>query len=242
MDTITEHIGQRIKMYRKVQGLTLEELASRIHKSRSTVSKYENGDIILDVETLYDISKQLHIHMNQLTDYHLEKSYAHTITPRHFHRHGPFYETKRLYFYFYDGRSRKIKDGIIDILDAQNEYDQYQTTLFLSSLTDTGRTSESFYQGDVLYSDILIRFSFINQLNPLEEDLLYIFNPLERREYTEGLLCGISSADYKPCSFKCLVALSPQIINDSFIKKLMIDSKDLKKWKKLNMMLIDNID
>lgn len=57
---------------------------------------------------------------------------------------------------------------------------------------------------------MLIRFTFVNQFNPLEEDLLYIFNPLEMRGYTDGLLCGISSAGLMPCAFRCLVTLSPQ--------------------------------
>ena len=37
-----------------------------------------------------------------------------------------------------------------------------------------------------LYSDMLIRFSFVNQYNPLEEDLLYIFNPLELEHIPMG--------------------------------------------------------
>ena len=61
---------------------------------------------------------------------------------------------------------------------------------------------------------MLIRFSFVNQYNPLEEDLLYIFNPLEFRTHTDGLLCGISSADLMPCAFKCLVALEKHELNE----------------------------
>ena len=68
---------------------------------------------------------------------------------------------------------------------------------------------------------MLIRFSFVNQYNPLEEDLLYIFTPLEMREFTDGLLCGISSADLMPCAFKCLVTLKPQ---EDVYKRQPVDS------------------
>lgn len=52
MSRINEHIGGRIRMYRKARELTLQQLADLIHKSRASVSKYENGEITLDVETL----------------------------------------------------------------------------------------------------------------------------------------------------------------------------------------------
>ena len=87
---------------------------------------------------------------------------------------------------------------------------------------------------------MLIRFSFVNQYNTLEEDLLYIFNPLERRDMTEGLLCGISSADLMPCAFRCMVTLTPKEPTEEFIGSLMITKKELRRWQKLNMLIVDN--
>lgn len=99
---------------------------------------------------------------------------------------------------------------------------------------------EIFYTGRVLYSDMLIRFSFVNQYNPLEEGLLYIFNPLELRDFTMGLLCGISSADLMPCAFKCVVTLKPQEHTENFRHQLLFTKKDLKRLEQLNMLLVDN--
>ena len=87
---------------------------------------------------------------------------------------------------------------------------------------------------------MLIRFSFVNQCNALEEDLLYIFNPLDIRDSTEGLLCGISSADLMPCAFKCLVTLTPQEYTEEFKKSLLFSKKELQRWQKLNMLIVDN--
>lgn len=89
---------------------------------------------------------------------------------------SPFFQAKRLYFYFYDGRYQRTKDGIIDIYEKTDEVGKYKATLTICSVSPNGRSSEVFYTGKVLYSDMLIRFSFVNQYNPLEEDLLYIFN------------------------------------------------------------------
>lgn len=240
MSKITNHVGSRIKMYRKVQGMTLQELADRIHKSRATVSKYENGEIVVDIETLYDISQELNIGLNQLTDYRAEPVMPAEAVSTELSMKSPFYQAKRLYFYFYDGRYNRLKDGIIDISAKADNAEDYEATLSISIVTQNGRSSKSRYLGSVVYSDVLIRFSFVNQLNALEEDLLYIFNPLELRDYTEGLLCGISSADFKPCAFKCIVTLTPQELDENFKKQLMFTPRDLNRWKKLNMMMIDN--
>ena len=85
---------------------------------------------------------------------------------------------------------------------------------------------------------MLIRFTFVNQYNPLEEDLLYIFNPLEMREDTDGLLCGISSADLMPCAFRCLVTLRPRELDERLRQRLLLSPAELERWAKLNMLLI----
>ena len=59
MSKVNQHIGGRIRMYRKTRGMTLQQLADLIHKSRASVSKYENGEITLDVETLSEIADVL---------------------------------------------------------------------------------------------------------------------------------------------------------------------------------------
>ena len=80
----------------------------------------------------------------------------------------------------------------------------------------------------------------MNQYNPLEEDLLYIFNPLEKRDYSDGLLCGISSADLMPCAFRCLVTLQPQELDEALRQRLLLSPQELRRWAKENMLLVDN--
>lgn len=239
MSEISQAIGSRIRMYRKVQGLTLQQLADQIHKSRASVSKYETGEITLDVETLYEISNALHVSVNQLMDYQPAAEPVPVPLPS-IGGKSPFFEANRLYFYFYDGRYNRLKDGIIDIFKSQEHPGDYNATLSINSITPNGRSSAAYYTGKVVYSDMLIRFSFVNQYNALEEDLLYIFNPLETRDFTEGLLCGISSADLMPCAFKCLVTLTPQEADENLQKQLLLTKKELQRWQKLNMFIVDN--
>lgn len=239
MKDINTHVGGRIRMYRKSRRLTLQQLADRIHKSRSSMSKYETGEITLDIETLSEIAQVLEVSLNQLTDFYPQEQ-APVINPAAYTGMSPFFQARRLYFYFYDGRYQRLKDGIIDVRESKTEEGNYEAALSISSVTPAGRSSEVYYTGKVVYSDMLIRFSFVNQCNALEEDLLYIFNPLEIRDFTDGLLCGISSADLMPCAFKCLVTLSPMEHTEELKKQLLISKKELQRWQKLNMLIVDN--
>ena len=63
---------------------------------------------------------------------------------------------------------------------------------------------------------------------------------LELRDFTMGLLCGISSADLMPCAFKCVVTLKPQEHTGNFRHQLLFTKKDLKRLEQLNMLLVDN--
>ncbi len=234
---INRRTGENIRRTRKLRGMTIQELADRIHKSRATVSKYETGEISLDIPTLLRISLVLQVTANRLIDYPDtgggERGVA-SAGPKTFHN------AARLFFYFYDGRYKRLKDGVIDIR-PDRQGNQQGAALTISVVTPNGRSSEIYYEGTVTYSDRLIRFSFINQYNTLEEDLLYIFNPLELRESTYGLLCGISSADMRPCAFKCLVTLTPHKYSDELKEQLLLTREELRTSKRLNMLVVDNV-
>ena len=62
-------MGQRIKKYRKSRGYTIEQFSAMINKSKATLSKYENGAITIDIETLYDIAQALDIDLKCFIDY-----------------------------------------------------------------------------------------------------------------------------------------------------------------------------
>lgn len=244
MKDINQYIGAKVRNYRKMKKLTLQQLADLIHKSRATMSKYETGEIALDMGTLYDISEALEVNLSQLTDYHPPKPEENLPKEtKEYQGKSPFFQADRLYFYFYDGRYERLKEAIIDIHKNMLRPDgSYEASMSIHSSTNTGRSSEVYYTGNVLYSDMLIRFSFVNQYNKLEQDLLYIFNPLELRDFTEGLLCGISSADLMPCAFKCVVTLFPNENYEEVRTHLMITQKEVRRWQKMNMFIVDNRD
>ena len=118
---------------------------------------------------------------------------------------------------------------MIDIHEHAERPGTYVASFTLCSVSGNGCSNESYYTGNVVYSDMLIRFTFFNQLNPLE-----------MRDYTDGLLCGISSADLMPCAFRCLVTLNPQELDESLRQRLLFSKQEIRRWGKLNMLLIGN--
>lgn len=147
-----------------------------------------------------------------------------------------------MYFYFFDGRYDRLKDGIIDIHRTKENQGTCDATLSISAVSESGRNSMLYYTGKIMYSDMLIRFTFTNKYNALEEALLYIFNPLEVRDVTKGILCSISSADLCPCAIKCLITLKAQKPTDAWKSQLILAKAEMQRWKEANMWIIDNRD
>lgn len=61
MKSFYEELGKRIRHYRNLSGLTLEELGKRVGVGKSTVRKYEVGDIKIDQDRLRRVADALGI-------------------------------------------------------------------------------------------------------------------------------------------------------------------------------------
>ena len=70
---IKNNISQNLIYLRKNQKLTQGELAEKINYSDKTISKWENGDAIPDVETLYLIAKFYNVSIDAIISSDLQK-------------------------------------------------------------------------------------------------------------------------------------------------------------------------
>ena len=97
MSEINKQIGDNIRIFRKKRNLTLNELSGLVHKSKSTLSKYEKGEISIDIETLYEIADALQIHVEQLIYCPPKRTTAITSNsnPAFFNGVSQFYASKR---------------------------------------------------------------------------------------------------------------------------------------------------
>ena len=59
MEEICKTVGARIRFLRRQQGYTLTGFAEALSRGKSTVSKYERGEISIDIVTLSEIAQVL---------------------------------------------------------------------------------------------------------------------------------------------------------------------------------------
>lgn len=126
-EEVLEHIGQRIKLYRTRQKMTITELGKQVHLSPSNISKYENAKLSIDVCTLYRIAEALGVTTNQLLDYRepvVQEKYR-TNTINFFRRSNLFY----MYQYF--GIDKRIHACVIEVTNG-NEGELDKVSLYYS--------------------------------------------------------------------------------------------------------------
>ncbi len=234
MEKITSYVGRKIRLFRKHKGLTLMQLAQMINKSKSSVSKYESGEIAIDVETLLDLSNALDVNISCLIDYRNKK------TPPESSGSNIFCDTDELYMYYWDGRvKRNVKSFITITRDPARQcptsamlymdipsFDQYDNCKYL-------------YGGNVNFFDLVSHFYLINQTNTVERLTLQVFHPLHTSFHTWGILMGLSYMPFAPVAIKVL--LSKEAISDENLKRypLRFTTEDIRRIKHYNMLFAD---
>ena len=99
MGNINLHAGMKIRMYRKNKNMTLQQLADRIHKSRASVSKYETGEVSMDIETLVEIAAALDVSPGRILDFPAEEEQTEPVRPAPAGM-SPFFRASRLVLLF----------------------------------------------------------------------------------------------------------------------------------------------
>ena len=228
-------IGELIRTYRKSRGLTLEGFAEKIHKSKATMSKYEKGEISMDVNTLFDIADALEMPPERLLENCRRGDAGRTSQSAD---SGFLFSSRTLYVYFYDGRVNKLRKNVLKINRGQNGGRDSATLFFNVKDFDSPHSCKSLYYGEASCRDLFMYFYFDNQSNAAERVWMCAVNPLEREEYVYGMIAGISNNQLLPASVKCV--LSDRVITDEqkLMKLTALSKKELKDIRQLNMFTV----
>lgn len=112
-----KEFGERLKNYRMQKGLSQENIADLLKNSKSTISRYEKGEIVPDVKDISIICKELGIYEADLFENDTNR------TSQNNKSKNPF-DTNRLYVYFnaYNFRTRKFAPDkyILELEQKQN--------------------------------------------------------------------------------------------------------------------------
>ncbi|WP_235839190.1 helix-turn-helix domain-containing protein [Clostridium sp. Marseille-P2415] len=212
--------------------MSIEELAGIICKSKASVSKYERGDIILDIVTLYDIAEALKIHVEQLLPSGTER----TIISTNGKKPAFFNGVSQFYSYLFDGRLNQIIRCVFDVL-SESEDSKYKIMMYMNFKDYKNyQNCENTYWGYIEHYDALTNILMRNQDTPMEHVTASILASFLDSDTKWGLFFGISSRPMMPISVKMLFSKRPLKEDEALIKQLKISREDIRLLKLYNML------
>ena len=234
MSEVAKEIGGRIRNFRKKRKLTLSDLSSRICKSQSTISKYETGEIAIDIETLYEIADALQIHAGQLLcrAHRREQILRAGIQPAFFQGMTQFYS------YLFDGRSNRLIRCVFDIL-SQAEENRYQIMMYMNFQDyEAYQNCENTYWGYIEHYDALTNIALTNQDTPMEKASVQILASYLDSSTKWGLFNGFSSRPMMPIAAKMLFSKERLKEDAELLRRLKISRDDVRLMRLYNMLSV----
>ena len=234
MVNINQEIGMRIRNFRKRKNMTLLELSAKICKSKATLSKYERGEIVIDIATLYELADILGVHINQLlpaTENNDPKN-VNSLNPAFFSGVNQFYS------YVYDGRANKVITCVFDIVPAENAGENNIYMYMNIKDYDRYQDCENTYYGNIEHYDAHTNIVLRNQDTYMEQVTISILASFLDSSTKWGLFFGLSSRPMMPIAVKMLFSRNPLKEDAQLIEKLKVSKEDIRLLKHYNMLSV----
>lgn len=220
-----KNLGAKLRAYRKTRQITLQQLSNALNKSVATISKYEKGEIAVDLEILIDWCRFLNIDIASL----LPGTQRETSDLERYQKHY----IDRLYLYSFMGHKNKIHFDAIE-----NDNTTMKSTLYLDVHDADDIYSCGFvYSGRVIYSDISTSFVFFNTSPPFDMVTCSMPTLSESQDCRIGMLSSISFY-YRNIAIKVLASKTPVSDQDFLMEKLLLTQDELKDFKQFNFFII----
>lgn len=234
MSEINTEIGKIIRNFRKKRKMTIEELSKIINKSKATVSKYEKGEIVIDIVTLYDIADALQVHVEQLLYCRPERT---SISEKG--KNPAFFSgLSQFYSYVFDGRANRIIRCVFDVLSEAGE-SRYKIMMYMNFKDYSNyQNCENTYWGYIEHYDALTNILMRNQDTPMEQVTASILASFLDSDTKWGLFFGISSRPMMPIAVKMLFSKKILKEDEALIKQLKISKEDIRLLKLYNMISV----
>ena len=234
MGEISREIGHRIRNFRKSRHMTLDELAMVVCKNKSTLSKYENGEIVLDIETIYEIARALGIHVEQLLYCTPDRVSIQTPGPKP----AFFSGLSQFYSYYYDGRINRIIRCVFDVL-LQSEDNRYKIMMYANFQDyNTYKNCETAYWGYMEHYDAITNVILTNQDSPMEKAHGQILASYMNADTRWGLFTGLSARPMMPVALKMLFSKKRLTEDEALLQMLKVTKEDIRLMKLYNMMTV----
>ncbi|MBQ0005305.1 MAG: helix-turn-helix transcriptional regulator [Clostridiales bacterium] len=234
--TPTEHVGKRIRLYRKKSGYTLLEFSQMIHRSVSAISKYENGMVSIDIDTLFEIAEALEVSISQLLDYNSpRKETAPTTGTNNFFRRSNIF-----YMYQYSGFDKRTNKCIMEIIPNPDSAEDNVMMYYGVKDTRDYTKCDFLYRGEITYSDAYVNIQASNPYSDVDKISIYAKSSFSPSSTTAtGIILTLAESLRNPYAAKVIFSTEPLTVNAELLEELMINDKDsVADFKKSNAMVI----
>lgn len=229
---IDKKVGENIRKYRTAYNMTLKDLAEKLHKSVSTISKYEKGDISLDISTFLEMTNIFHVSPMAI----LGTTDA-VIDEPHYSSH-----IEKKYMYSYDGVKKTFVQSIIELQKIDGTDNRYQVQLF-NAVDDPNKQGEceGLYTGEYEREGFIGTYMLHNQLSKSEHIMISCVNNLVNPSQQVALVSGLSNYTMLPITFKAVISSTPINSVDKLQSLITFSKEELKFIKQMNYVSIQNL-
>lgn len=233
-------LGSRIRMYRLALNMSLQDFADRLHKSASAVSKYESGDIVINIDILYEIAGVLGVSAPELLSAVKDQKSGPSGVPG---AQGPGSQaagaTRTVCsMYQYSKSDDKILRSLIEHYGSPAG-DQFSVTIFydVPSFSNLAKC-KSLYRGSMKKDGFIYNYQMTNMNNPTEHVFLCCLKSFDATCPDIGLLVGLSSKSLHPEAVKVIISDNPLNEGAELKELLLIDADDIRHIKRDNYLVL----
>ncbi|MBQ6622703.1 MAG: helix-turn-helix transcriptional regulator [Mogibacterium sp.] len=227
---INAAIGERIRFYRKKKGLTIVEMAQRMHISKSALSKYERGEVSITLDAVNELAKVLDLDPFQLLDDSSgthDRSLFHTPT-----EYEPDYDKYYAYSYTGHGKAYLCKHVLLVGKTTGHLY---------AEITDEQnyRNCKYFYTGEVFSDSSKQRVYLVNHMH--REDIIIIeySKPLGTAPLQYAFCVSLSIGVNYPIACRWLLSKTVISNNKQLENLLTLTNANLKRYREAGGFFVD---
>jgi len=227
MKNMQKTVGEKIRMYRKLRQLTLEEMAAQINKSKSILSKYELGESVFDIDTMYKMAEVLDIDPALLLDP------ISSIEKNDTERFGVF-ASNTLYVYMV------VRDRNVHLLKGMMTFsgDGSGGVTFYMQVPDFEHYIDCkiLYTGNIVSHPSNIWIHLTNQADKTDHAVFNAAVRMGNKNACTGMAMMTSYSSYEPGALKVLFSKFPVADEDALIDLLIINRDDIRSIRTTNIL------
>ncbi len=228
MNDYSKKTGMRIRMFRRLKGFSQQQFADALHKTKSTISKYEHGDISIDLETLHEICLALDLSPAVLLPPPQEASDG-----------GGRGQTKRLYLYNLAGRQGVLTRSLLEIYGCDADQKAEASCFYGIPSFQAPEKCQGYYFGSSVRQSIFTHLHLINQKNNIEQVSVCYRSNLDNLPFDVGLMSGLSFESLVPVTCKIIISAKPLAEDAELLKALSFDQAEIRRIRSTGIMAVE---